>query len=61
MKLSLMCLQTVKQLITESARRKGEVWFDNLKLEVVDKNVPVTSPAKEMNLSKEPVNLDFEE
>lgn len=39
----------------------GEVWFDNLKLEEVDKNVPVTSPAKEMNLSKEPVNLDFEE
>ncbi len=39
----------------------GEVWFDNLKLEVVDKNVPVTSHAKEMNLSKEPVNMDFEE
>ena len=39
----------------------GEVWFDNLKLGVVDKNVPVTSQGKEMNLSKEPVNLDFEE
>ena len=39
----------------------GEVWFDNLKLEIVDKNVPVTSARQEMNLSKEPVNLDFEE
>lgn len=40
---------------------KGEVWIDNLKLEEVDKNVPVTSIEKESNLSKEPVNLDFEE
>ena len=39
----------------------GEVWLDNLKLEVVDKNVPVTSVEKEMiKLPKQPVNLDFE-
>ena len=38
----------------------GEVWFDNLKLEIVDKNVPVTSVEKERNLSKQPVNMDFE-
>ena len=39
----------------------GEVWFDNLKLEVVDKNIPVTSAKPEISLLKEPVNLDFEE
>ncbi len=38
----------------------GEIWFDNLKLEEVDKNVPVTSVKMRMNLSSEPVNMDFE-
>ncbi len=39
-----MCLQTVKQLIMAYLLgADGEVWFDNLKLEVVDKNVSVTS------------------
>ena len=39
----------------------GKVWFDNLKLEAVNKNVPVTASEKEKHLSKEPVNMDLEE
>jgi hypothetical protein len=33
----------------------GQVWFDNIKFEIVDKSVPVTDI-----YVKEPVNLDFE-
>ena len=33
----------------------GQVWFDNIKFEIVDKSVPVTDI-----YAKEPVNLDFE-
>jgi len=40
---------------------KGKVWFDNLKLKKVDKDIPLTSVVKENKLSKEPINLDFEE
>jgi hypothetical protein len=40
---------------------KGMVWFDNMKLEVVDKSVPVTKTAKESTYPKDPVNLNFEE
>jgi hypothetical protein len=39
----------------------GEVWFDNFKLEEVDKNVPVTNLKKEKKLPSQPINLDFEE
>jgi hypothetical protein len=40
---------------------KGMLWFDNMKLEVVDKSVPVTKTAKEITYPKDPVNLNFEE
>ena len=33
----------------------GQIWFDDLKLDIVDKDIPLTSP-----INKEPVNLDFE-
>ena len=33
----------------------GQIWFDDLKLDIVGKDVPITSP-----VNKEPVNLDFE-
>ncbi len=33
----------------------GQIWFDDLKLDVVNKDVPTTSPK-----NKEPVNMDFE-
>lgn len=40
---------------------KGKIWFDNMKLEIVDKSVPVTNMNKEITYPKDPVNLDFEE
>jgi hypothetical protein len=40
---------------------KGEVWFDNFKIEDLDKSVPVTNMKKENALSEKPINLDFEE
>ncbi len=40
---------------------KGKVWFDNMKIEEVDKSVPVTNLMREMSNLKEPVNLDLEE
>ena len=39
---------------------EGKVWFDNIKLEEVDKSVPVTNLLKENKLPDAPVNLDFE-
>ncbi len=40
----------------------GQVWFDNLNLEVVDDKVPVTGSGKgEIIPNKGPVNLDFEQ
>ena len=39
----------------------GQLWFDNLTFEIVDKNVPTTSMSSEdKSTNKEPVNLDFE-
>lgn len=39
----------------------GQIWFDDIKFEVVDNNVPITGKDKEaMMPNKEPVNLDFE-
>lgn len=40
---------------------KGKVWFDNLKIDEVDKSVPVTNMTREISYPKEPVNLDLEE
>jgi len=40
---------------------KGKVWFDNMKMEEVDKTIPVTNMTRENNNPKQPVNLDFEE
>jgi hypothetical protein len=40
---------------------KGKVWFDNMKMEEVDKSVSVTNLIKETSYPKEPINLDFEE
>lgn len=39
---------------------EGKVWFDNFRLEEVDKNAPVTSTLKGSNLPTQPINLDFE-
>ena len=39
----------------------GQIWFDNIKFEVVDNSVPTTGEGKEALMPrKEPVNLDFE-
>lgn len=39
----------------------GQIWFDNIRFEVVDDSVPTTGSGKEnMMPAKEPVNLDFE-
>jgi hypothetical protein len=39
----------------------GQIWFDDIKFEVVDNTVPTTGKGKEeMMPNKEPVNLDFE-
>ncbi len=39
----------------------GQIWFDDIKFEVVDNSVPTTGEGKESLMpSKEPVNLDFE-
>ncbi|MGZ4033559.1 MAG: hypothetical protein ACXVPU_00580 [Bacteroidia bacterium] len=37
---------------------KGQIWFDNLKFEIVDKSVPTTGKGSGKNA--EPTNLDFE-
>jgi hypothetical protein len=37
----------------------GQIWFDDIKFEVVDNTVPTTGK-EEMIPNKEPVNLDFE-
>lgn len=40
----------------------GQIWFDNIKFEVVDNTVPTTGKGDEAWMPpKEPVNLDFEE
>ena len=39
----------------------GEVWFDDLKLEEVGKDVAVTNLIKERKLPDTPSNMDFEE
>lgn len=40
----------------------GQIWFDHLKFEVVDKSVPTTGGSVEsMMPNTQPVNLDFEE
>lgn len=42
-------------------RGTGQIWFDEIKFEVVDNTVPTTGKDKEeMMPNKEPVNLDFE-
>jgi hypothetical protein len=39
----------------------GQIWFDDMKFEVVDKDVPTTGMEEEtMSTNKEPVNLSFE-
>jgi len=40
---------------------KGEIWFDNMKMEEVDKNIPVTNMLKESAYPMQPINLDLEE
>src|SRR6478752_944624 len=40
---------------------KGQIWFDNIKFEVVDNSVPTTGKGKEQLMPiKEPMNLDFD-
>ena len=39
----------------------GQVWMDDLKFEVVGKEVPITGAALGQHLPKGPQNLDFEE
>jgi hypothetical protein len=42
---------------------KGQIWFDDVKLEIVDKTVPVTSTIAQTKFkvtTDEPANLDFE-
>lgn len=39
---------------------EGKVWFDNFKLEEVDKSVVLTNLRKENKLPSQPINLDFE-
>ena len=39
---------------------EGKVWFDNFKLEEIDKSVQVTNLTKENTLPSKPINLDFE-
>lgn len=38
---------------------KGQIWFDNIKFEIVDKSVPTTGKSKGEN-NPGPENLDFE-
>lgn len=41
---------------------KGQIWFDNLKFEIVDSSTPTTGTYKlKKNKNSEPVNLDFEQ
>lgn len=40
---------------------KGQIWFDDLKLEIVDKSISITGTYKnKTNKNIEPTNLDFE-
>jgi len=39
----------------------GKVWFDNFKLDEVDKSVQVTNLIKENKFPSQPINLNFEE
>jgi hypothetical protein len=54
----------------------GQIWFDNLNFEIVDKSIPVTKPLEESSgfsierkrynstntsVSAQPTNLNFEE
>jgi len=39
---------------------EGKVWFDNFKIEEVDKNVQLTNLMQEKKLPNKPINLDFE-
>jgi hypothetical protein len=40
----------------------GQIWFDNMKFEIVDNTVPLTGGNKDLNkvIQDAPVNLDFE-
>jgi hypothetical protein len=39
----------------------GQIWFDDIKFEIVDKSVPTTGESSEHLMpGKEPVNGDFE-
>jgi hypothetical protein len=40
---------------------KGQIWIDNIKISMVDKDVPVTDVLKNKVDSYSPKNLDFEE
>jgi hypothetical protein len=40
---------------------KGQVWMDDLKFEVVGKEVPTTGSGPQKQSSPTPANLDFEE
>lgn len=40
---------------------KGQVWMDDLKFEVVGKEVPTTAGGSSQRVPKDPKNLDFEE
>jgi len=40
---------------------KGQVWMDDLKFEVVGKDVPTTGKGLEKETVASPINLDFEE
>lgn len=40
---------------------RGQVWMDDLKFEVVSKDVPTTGPKKARTLPAAPANLNFEE
>ncbi len=40
---------------------EGKIWFDNIVIKEVDKNIPLTNIMKEHKLSNAPINLDFED
>ena len=39
----------------------GKIWFDNFRIEAVERTVPVTNMRQEMSYPKEPINMDLEE
>jgi hypothetical protein len=40
----------------------GQIWFDDVKFEIVDFSVPTTGKDKQSNMrNKQPINLDFEQ